>query len=61
MIIYCRDCLLEGIRLVDTPSHGTIHEGRAVCIRHFKRLLEGVLADRVQEPEWVDGELVRSI
>lgn len=55
MIIYCRDCLLEGTELADTADAGTIHEGRAVCLRHFKGLLEGVLAERI--PDSFDTEL----
>lgn len=52
MIIYCRDCLLDGIAMADSPNHGTIHEGKALCIRHLKRQLEGVLAQRVQDPTY---------
>jgi hypothetical protein len=50
MLIYCRHCLLEGSELADIPSYGTIHEGAAICLNHFRGVLEPVLAERIPIP-----------
>ena len=50
MLIYCRDCLLEGVLLADSPSHGTIHEGRAICIWHLRQAVDDVIRDRIPLP-----------
>jgi len=61
MIIYCRDCLVDGIEPVDIPAYGTIHEGRAICLTHFKRAIDIVSAERIRVPAHVPMEqLVRT-
>jgi hypothetical protein len=50
MIIYCLDCLLDGSPPADTSAHGTIHEGRAICVRHLKRVVDTACAERIQVP-----------
>lgn len=50
MIIYCRDCLIDGVPLADTPAHGTIHDGRAICIDHLKVSIGGAIADEIPVP-----------
>jgi hypothetical protein len=47
MIMYCRQCLFEGMALSDTPAHGTIHEGQALCLYHFSKQVEPLLEKRI--------------
>lgn len=55
MIVYCRDCLFDGVPLSDIPSHGTIHEGRAICLNHLTRVVDQVIAEQIPLPMQLVG------
>lgn len=59
MILYCRQCLFEGMALADSGPHGTIHEGTALCLYHFAKTVEPALADRILAPELVEIQSLR--